>query len=86
MWAELLGIEVAEPFAVDSMFGLKGATSTNISQALRFSDYYDIEKWNKRLREYGASPLVKWESFLSTAPHEAIIVYTVMKPIDEPNR
>ena len=85
MWAELLGIEVAEPFAVDSMFGLKGATS-NISQALRFSDYYDIEKWNKRLREYGASPLVKWESFLSTAPHEAIIVYTVMKPIDEPNR
>ena len=79
MWAKLLNIKVAEPFAVDSMFGLKGAI--NISQALRFSDYFDIEKWNKMLVDYGASPLVKWESFLSTAPREAIIVYTVLKPV-----
>jgi len=83
MWAKLLDIKVAEPFAVDSMFGLKGATS-NFSQALRFSDYYDIEKWNKRLMDYSASPLVKWESFLFTAPREAIIVYSVMKPINKP--
>ena len=79
MWAKLLSIKVAEPFAVDSMFGLKGAI--NISQALRFSDYFDIDKWNKMLMDYGASPLVKWESFLSTAPRKAIIVYTVLKPV-----
>ena len=33
MWAKLFDIKVAEPFAVDSMFGLKGALP-NISQSL----------------------------------------------------
>ena len=83
MWAKLLNIKVAEPFAVDSMFGLKGALP-NISQALRFSDYFDIEAWNSKVVvEYGGSPLVKWEDFLSKAPHKAIILCTVLRATNQ---
>ena len=82
MWAKLFDIKVAEPFAVDSMFGLKGALP-NTSQSLRFSDYYDIKMWNKMVSEYGGSPLVKWENFLSNAPHKAVILCTVMRAVKQ---
>jgi len=83
MWAKLLGIKVAEPFAVDSMFGLMGALP-NISQTLRFSDYYNIEAWNSKVvGEYGGSPLVRWEDFLTKAPRKAIILCTVLRATDQ---
>ena len=83
MWAKLLDIKVAEPFAVDSMFGLMGALP-NISQTLRFSDYYNIEAWNSKVvGEYGGSPLVRWEDFLTKAPRKAIILCTVLRATDQ---
>ena len=83
MWAKLLDMKVAVPFAVNSMFGISGA-APNFDQALRFSDYYDIEEWNKSVRKYGGSPLVQWEEFLCTAPLNAVILYTIMRPSDRP--
>ena len=38
IWAKLVGMRVVEPFAIDSLFGIKGATS-NFSKPLKFSDY-----------------------------------------------
>ena len=83
MWAKLLDMKVAEPFAVDSMFGVMGAVP-HFNQALRFRDYYDIEKWNRKVNEYGGSPLVKWEDFLSKAPRQAIILYALLRPLKKP--
>ena len=83
MWAKLLDMKVAEPFAVDSLFGVMGAVP-DFNQTLRFSDYYDIGKWNQKVIEYGGSPLVKWEEFLSKAPRQVIILYALLRPFEKP--
>jgi len=76
MWAAILKMRVVEPFAVESMFGVIGALP-NFTQSLRFSDYYDTDKWNKLVKVYGGSSLVRWEDFLSNAPRKVIILYTL---------
>ena len=76
MWAAILKMRVVEPFAIESMFGIIGALS-NFTRALRFSDYFDIDKWNKLVITYGGSSLVQWEDFLSKAPRKLIILYTL---------
>ena len=68
---------------MDSMFGVIGAVP-HFNQALRFRDYYDTEKWNQKVTKYGGSPLVKWEEFLSKAPHQAIILYALLRPLKKP--
>ena len=78
IWAKLMNMKVAEPFAVDSNFGVRGVTTT-FSQVLRFSDYYDIDDWNHQVTKLGGNPLIKWEEFLSTAPRNAILFYTIMR-------
>jgi len=83
MWAKLLDMKVAEPFAVDSLFGIMGVVP-HFNQTLRFGDYYDIEKWNEKVSKYGGSPLVKWEEFLSKAPRQAIILYILLRPFKKP--
>jgi len=83
MWAKTLNMKVAEPFAVNSMFGLIGALP-NYSHALRFSDYYDIDKWNKMTNLYGGSSLVQWEEFLSNAPRKVIVLYTLLRAAKKP--
>jgi len=83
MWAATLKMRVVEPFAVDSMFGVIG-TLPNYTQTLRFSDYYDIEKWNKLAHDHGGSSLVQWEDFLSNAPRKVIILYTLIRTVKGP--
>ena len=82
MWAEILKMNVVEPFAVESMFGMFGALP-NFSQALRFSDYFDIEKWNKLAHDHGGGSLVQWEDFLSNTPRKAIVLYTLTRNLKE---
>ena len=83
IWAKLMEMKVAEPFAVDSMFGVMGATP-NFNKSLRFSNYYDIQKWNNMVAKYDGSPLIRWEKFLIKAPHQAIILYTIIREIKRP--
>jgi len=83
IWAKLMNMKVAEPFAVDSILGIVGA-APHFNQVLRFRDYYDIEKWNLKVIKHGGSPLIKWEEFLSGAPHQAIILYTSLRPLGKP--
>jgi len=83
MWAKTLKMKVVEPFAVQSMFGVIGALP-NYNQALRFSDYHDIEKWNKMVIDYGGSSLVQWENFLSGAPRKVILLYMLLRQVPEP--
>jgi len=83
MWAETLKMKVVETFAVDSMFGVIGALP-NYTQALRFSDYYDVCKWNKLAHDPGGSSLIQWEDFLSNAPGKVIVLYTLLRRVKEP--
>jgi len=83
MWAETLKMRVVEPFAVESMFGVIGALP-NFTHSLRFSDYYDIDKWNKMAHDHGGSSLVQWEGFLSNAPRKVIVLYTLLRRVKEP--
>jgi len=78
IWAKLMNMKVAEPFAVDSNFGVRGVTTMS-SQALRFSDYYDIDDWNHQVTKFGGNPLIRWEEFLSTAPRKAVLFYTIIR-------
>ena len=80
IWAKLLDMKVAEPFAVNSVFGIMGI-APNFSQTLRFGDYYNIEIWNKEVMKYHGVPLTKWEEFLYKAPRKAIIFYTAMRSV-----
>ncbi|XP_065900724.1 uncharacterized protein [Dysidea avara] len=86
MWAKQVNMTaVAEPFAVNSMFGVMGAIPSFTS--LRFGDYFDKGKWNKMVNKYSGCPLVEWEEFVSTAPRQAIVLYTLLrtkKPGQEP--
>ena len=82
MWAEIFKMRVVEPFAVESMFGVIGALP-NVAQALRFSDYFDIEQWNKLANAYGGSSLVQWEDFLSKAPRKIVVLYTLTRNLKE---
>ena len=83
MWAKTVKMKVVEPFAVNSMFGMFGAIP-NFNQALRFSDYYDIDKWNNLVGDYGGDSLVQWEEFLPRAPHKAILLYTLLRFVEKP--
>ena len=83
MWAAILKMRVVEPFAVESMFGVFGALP-NFTQALRFSDYFDIDKWNKMAHDHGGSSLVQWKDFLSNAPRKVIILYTLLRNLSKP--
>ena len=78
IWAKLLDMKVAEPFAVNSIFGIMGI-APNFNQTLQFGDYYDIEIWNQEVVKYHGVPLTKWEEFLSKAPRKAIIFNTAMR-------
>ena len=79
MWAKMLKMRIIEPFAVNSMFGVIGVLP-NYTQALRFIDYYDIDKWNKKAHYHGGSSLVQWEEFLSNCSHKVIVLYTLLRP------
>ena len=83
MWAKTLKMRVIEPFAVNSMFGVIGALP-NYTQALRFSDYYDIDKWNKKAHHHGGSSLVQWEEFLSNCSRKVIVLYTLLRETEKP--
>ncbi|XP_065904232.1 uncharacterized protein [Dysidea avara] len=83
MWANMLKMRVTEPFAVNSMFGVIGALP-NYAQALRFSDYYDIDKWNKMAHHHGGSSLVQWEEFLSNCSRKVIVLYTLLRETKKP--
>ena len=50
-----------------------------ITQAFRFSVYYDIDKWNDMVHYHGRSLLVRWEEFLSNSSHKIIVLHTLLR-------
>jgi len=85
IWANMVNMHVVEPFAINSVFTMMGI-APNFGEALRFGDYFDIEKWNEMVVKTFGSPLVQWEEFIAKAPRDAILLYmtrskTTIKPL-----
>ena len=74
-WAEQSNLLVAEPFVIHSWLGasLKTGREGSEENAVRLSDVFDIDVWQRHSREKGYSRLVSWEEFLSNAPRDVII-------------
>ena len=76
IFAKQVGMKVVEPFAKDSFFTMSGIVH-NFSEALRFGDYVNKDKWNNMVTRDGGTPLVPWEEFITKAPRKMIILHTV---------
>ena len=74
-WAEQSNLLVVEPFVIHSWLGasLKTGREGSEENAVRLSDVFDIDVWQRHSREKGYSRLVSWEEFLSNAPRDVII-------------
>ena len=76
-WANLSGnFSVVEPFVRNSFFGSTSDLTKqhHFDKALRFRDYFDIERWTKRTAKYGIPPLVSWSTFTQHTSKEVIVV------------
>ena len=84
VFAKYMRMQVVEPFAKDSLFTMAGI-APNFSQALRFSDYFDKDRWNEMVVKNGGNPIVEWDQFISKAPRKAIILHTMKnKDVNKP--
>ena len=71
-WAGSLPVYVVEPFIKESTLG--NIINSNETDTLRFSDFFDIDIFNKWSRNEGCAPLTTWEDFLANAPRNVILV------------
>ena len=72
-WAAQLNMPVVEPFMVKSIF--QTPLKTNVSDLLRFSDFYDMEQWNEGyVKPNSFLPFASWEDFVYTSPRDVILV------------
>ena len=74
-WAKGSELSVVEPFVIGSRFGasLKTGREGLEENAVRLSDVFDIDVWQRHALHEGFSPLVSWEDFLLHAPRDLII-------------
>lgn len=81
-WATTVSprIRVVEPFVASSKFIIPHELSPSSLKAnLRFSNYFDINYWNKKS---GLDALVPWERFIATKPSQMILVIIVRDSTD----
>ena len=75
-WAAQLNMPVVEPFVVTSMFHTP--LKTDVSDLLRFSDFYDMGQWNEGyVKPNSFLPFASWEDFVQNSPRDVILVQTL---------
>jgi len=72
-WANTVGMNVVEPFLMDSGMSFE-AVVRGIENPRRFGDIYDRDYWNKQSTMRNCSELVSWEKFISKSSRNAILV------------
>ena len=83
-WAKRLvssAATIVEPFSAKSLLLHTPAMWDAVKRGqihsfARFSDYFDLEFYNRVSMERGGVPLVMWEEFLSQAPRRVVLVTT----------
>ena len=75
-WANSVGLTVVEPFVSQSelKFPLQVLHNNTLIDALRLSDYIDIDYWNTRTNEWGVPPLETWENFVLHSTKNIVVV------------
>ena len=73
LWANTVGMKVVEPFINNKTMTFQPIIK-RISNCMRFSDFYDMEYWNKQCMSKGGAELVPWKEFLSMASKNIIFV------------
>ena len=78
-WANITGFRVPEPFVSRSTLGLAYVNNTLYhdnftTNALKFSDYFDLDLWIRKTEEYGIPPLVKWNTFVVSPIKKTVLV------------
>ena len=79
-WANVTGFRVVEPFAYQSTLGLTYQLlyHYNYTNALHFSDYFDLDFWNTMCKEnHGIPPLEKWSTFALGPFKKTVVVILV---------
>ena len=77
-WANFTGFRVPEPFVSRSTLGLAFVNQTlyhdNFTNALKFSDYFDLDLWTKKTKDYGIPPFVSWKTFVLLPIKKTVVV------------
>ena len=76
-WANFTGFRVLEPFAYQSTLTLTDQIlfRYNFTNALQFSDYFDLNLWTEKTKEdYEIPPLEKWDTFALSPLKKTVVV------------
>ena len=72
-WAHKSGnLKVVEPFAIESVLEFPGPRH-QLTDTLRFRDYFDLGHWTKETAKLNIEPLVTWETFVKYANRKVIV-------------
>ena len=83
-WAGEQDMVVVEPFLIeDTKLGAPLSLEKKASELIKFSDVYDINRWNAM----ASVPLVSWKQFVDYAPREIVFVHfasscSLMRSVD----
>ena len=72
-WVKNAGLSmlIVEPFIKNSVLETYG---NNSQQSIKFSDMFDLKNFNRVSRSEGVTELVPWETYVTRAPPDAILV------------
>ena len=83
-WAKTVNAAVVEPFVQNSTFTLPVVKSQQeLSDHLRFRDYFNFEIWTSMSLARNATPLVPWGAFVNQVPKQFIFVMLLKRSYKE---
>ena len=72
-WAHKSGnLKVVEPFAIESVLEFP-SPKHQLTDTLRFRDYFDLDHWTKETAKLNIEPLVTWDTFVKYANRKVIV-------------
>ena len=78
-WATTVGAYPVEPFVVNSKFVLpKTLSQSNLSEFLRFRNYFNLKLWNRICSDLKLMPLISWEEFLCAKSKQLIVAVVLL--------
>jgi len=86
-WVKMTGLPmlIVEPFIYDSVLG---TCREHSQQCIKFSDLFDLENFNRVSRNKGVAEIVPWDTYVTRAPSDAILVkmnrFPGSKPVPPP--
>ena len=82
-WVKMASLPmlIVEPFIDDSTLG---TCTGNTHQCIKFSDMFDLKNFNRVSRSKGVAEIVPWDTYVTRASPDAILVKMNMSPDSGP--